>query len=238
MSWTARARGQEGAWFAAREAETVARLRASTAAGAGPGAGAAPMSWAAAAAVQTKTKAGMHPADMIFEHVPGRKAPTRFTNALDSFQLGTRVTLGRGKWATGEASVFRADEGRRLAQLPAPALSRQAVARQEKVAAAALDAATHRGLIVFPKFTPGRAFLWGTILAVWGTGVAMTLGSKTTGVKTVPELETFVREASEVPMSSLKGNLVGAVDAVVGSEAPMQALPESQFVRTLKGRLT
>ena len=71
-----------------------------------------------------------------------------------------------------------------------------------------------------------------------GTGTAVTLGPKTTGVKTVPELETFVREASQAPVSSLKGNLVGAVDAVVGSEAPMQALPESQFVRTLKGRLT
>ena len=103
MAFTARARGQEGAWFAAREAETVARLRASTAAGAG--AGAAPLSWAAAAALETKTKAGMHPADMIFEHVPGRKAPTRFTNALDSFQLGTRVTLGRGKWAGNTSSV-------------------------------------------------------------------------------------------------------------------------------------
>ena len=47
--------------------------------------------------------------------------------------------------------------------------------RQAKIERAALESPLVQGYRLLPHFTPGRAFVWGSILAVWGTaGLAMS----------------------------------------------------------------
>ena len=38
---------------------------------------------------------------------------------------------------------------------------------------------------LLPQFTPGRAMMWGTILALWGTGAIVASSSRSLGIRRV-----------------------------------------------------
>lgn len=42
-----------------------------------------------------------------------------------------------------------------------------------------------RGMRLLPVFSPGRALLWGTILAAWGTGAVVASSSRALDIRTV-----------------------------------------------------
>lgn len=42
-----------------------------------------------------------------------------------------------------------------------------------------------RGMRLLPVFSPGRALLWGTILAAWGTGAIVASSSRALDIRTV-----------------------------------------------------
>ena len=50
---------------------------------------------------------------------------------------------------------------------------------------AAIDSRTLNGMRLMPEFTPGRAMLWGTILAFWGTAAAVAGTARALDIHTV-----------------------------------------------------
>ena len=81
------------------------------------------------------------------------------------------------RWTVGD--------GKRLAQTPHKPLTFYERVRLEKQQKAAIQTPLVQGYRLLPEFTPGRAMLWGTILAVWGTAAIVASTAKSLDIKTV-----------------------------------------------------
>lgn len=57
-----------------------------------------------------------------------------------------------------------------------------------RVARAQLESPQLAGLRLLPTFTPGRALMWGSILALWGTAAVVASSSRALGIQTVGNL--------------------------------------------------
>mmetsp|Transcript_3473 Transcript_3473/g.10003 ORF Transcript_3473/g.10003 Transcript_3473/m.10003 type:complete len:164 (-) Transcript_3473:492-983(-) len=101
---------------------------------------------------------------------------------VHEWKLGTQVSFGPGRWANGEASIWDVKSGKELAQTPSKQATWAEEIRMKKVAKAQYESPLVAGYRLLPEFTPGKAFFWGTVLAVWGTGVGSVLFSKTYGI--------------------------------------------------------
>ena len=141
-----------------------------------------------------------------------KRAPVH--NTFVDYLRVPRVSMGRGRWDVEQgASVFSVADGKRLATLavdeveaaPKTLSARVALARQVVVESAKVDATTTAsGLRVYPMLNPGRAFMWGTIFAVWGSAFAVLAASKAAGVATVEDLDDFVNRAAQAPVDNFK----------------------------------
>lgn len=89
------------------------------------------------------------------------------------------------RWTVGDASIFSVDDGKRLAQTPHKPPTFYERIRLEKQQKAAIQTPLVKGYRLLPEFTPGRAMLWGTILAVWGTAAVVASTAKSLDIKTV-----------------------------------------------------
>jgi hypothetical protein len=89
------------------------------------------------------------------------------------------------RWAGGEASIWDVKAGKDLAQTPSKQASWAEEIRAKKIAKAQFESPLVSGYRLLPEFTPGRAFVWGTILSVWGVAVATTVVSKSYGITAV-----------------------------------------------------
>lgn len=89
------------------------------------------------------------------------------------------------RWTVDDASIFSVDDGKRLAQTPHKPLTFYERIRLEKQQKAALETPLVKGIRLLPEFTPGRAMLWGSILAVWGTAALVVSTAKSLDIKTV-----------------------------------------------------
>jgi hypothetical protein len=98
---------------------------------------------------------------------------------LQNFSLGTSFSLGRGRWTAEDVSIFSVADGKRMASTPAAPINNYENIRMIKIQKAAMETPTVAGYRVLPELTPGRAMLWGTVLAIWATGafVATTMKS-------------------------------------------------------------
>ena len=88
----------------------------------------------------------------------------------------TLISLNR--WTNPDASIFSVAKGKELAQLPAKLPTNYEVIRQKRISQAALESPVVQGIRLLPEFTPGRAFFWGTVLAVWGTAAVTVTACK------------------------------------------------------------
>ena len=98
------------------------------------------------------------------------------------------------RWTVGDASIFSVDDGKRLAQTPHKPLTFYERIRLEKQQKAAIETPLVKGIRLLPEFTPGRAMLWGSILAVWGTAAIVMSTANSLKIKTVSQrtLQGFV----------------------------------------------
>lgn len=87
----------------------------------------------------------------------------------------------------GDASIFSVDDGKRLAQTPHKPPTFYERIRLEKQQKAAIETPLVKGIRLLPEFTPGRAMLWGSILAVWGTAAIVMSTAKSLNIKTVSQ---------------------------------------------------
>ena len=92
-----------------------------------------------------------------------------------------------------DASIFSVADGKKLAQTPHKPPTFYERLRAEKQQRAALETPLVRGMRLLPEFTPGRAMLWGTILAVWGTAAVFASTARSLDIKTVSSAASWGR---------------------------------------------
>jgi len=152
-----------------------------------------------------------------------------------------QVSMGRAKWEVhGDASVFSVKDGKRLATtLPDPVtpanatkIERVALARQNVVEMHAVDSSTVKGIRLYPKLNAGRAFLWGSVLAVWGSAVLIIGCRKALKIDTVEDLDGFVNRSLAKPVAGLQANL----ETKFQKQQEYKQLKENDFFRGLKNK--
>ncbi|KAL4434134.1 hypothetical protein ABPG75_000575 [Micractinium tetrahymenae] len=188
-----------------------------------------------------------HKTDYVYAHNPGQAPPPRLSEA-ERMKTGMHVDLGPSKWNPGgEGSVFSlsqslAEEAPRQ-NLPPHEAAR--LARLQK-AAGAVEMPTLFGYKLAPGLTPGRAFFWGGVLAVWGTAALVAASGD----------DLPVRKQYPGPMCCLHMPLLLLCCSAIGERLAAFFLPwrerysltpaeraeraereHSEFVRKLKDRM-
>lgn len=94
-----------------------------------------------------------------------------------------------------DVSIFDVAEGKKLAATPRSKPNMFEMRRAQSIQKAAMDTPLVNGYRLYPEFNPGRAFFWGSILAVTG----MLIGSK---------IACIVLEIKEVITTNVKQTYV------------------------------
>lgn len=149
--------------------------------------------------------------------------------------LGTPVSFGRARWTVGDASIFSVDDGKRLAQTPHKPLTFYERVRLEKQQKAAIQTPLVQGYRLLPEFTPGRAMLWGTILAVWGTAAVVASTAKSLDIKTTDEAAGKLRDVFAPVAGSLSAALMPLKGMV--SATSVRSEQQSELAVRLKAKL-
>lgn len=178
------------------------------------------------------------PSIPVYEYKAGPMAPPRPTQR---FELGTRVSFGRARWTSNDASIFSVADGRRLAQTPPPRATYYESIRAEKIQKAQLATPTLRGFRLLPELTPGRAFLWGTVLALWGTGALVATTAKSLNILSFEDAPSVLK-ATFAPLAvALESNLAPLRESMAATTAAGGAVREdaqqSEFVDRIRVKL-
>jgi hypothetical protein len=128
-----------------------------------------------------------------------------------------------------------------MASTPAAPLNHYDSIRMNKIQKAALETPTVAGYRVLPELTPGRAMLWGTVLAVWATGAVVATAMRNLeiqGAADAPEklrliFAPFVAGVHEV-LAPWRSTLSTA--SAAGSEA-REETAQSMIVQKFKDTL-
>lgn len=80
------------------------------------------------------------------------------------------------RWDVDGTSIFSVGQAKEMAQTPQRLPTAFEAKRMSKIQTAAYDSPLVQGYRLLPQFTPGRALMWGSILAVWGTA-AVAMGT-------------------------------------------------------------
>lgn len=174
----------------------------------------------------------------VFEYERGLLPPPR---PLPSFGLGTQFSLGRGRWTAEDVSIFSVADGKRMASTPPKAISNYENIRMTKIQRAALETPTMAGYRLLPEFTPGRAMLWGTVIAMWATGAVVATAMKNLEIEGAADASGKIRAvvapwaaALERKLAPLRSGM--SVATAAGIEA-RDGTAQSEMVRQLKERL-
>jgi len=162
-----------------------------------------------------------------------------------------RVSMGRAKWEIHEdASVFSVADGKRLAlsgtdgssgddasamPLRNPKSIKVDMARQARIESSQVVQETYKGYRVYPKLNPGRAFVWGSVLALWGTCFLLVSGKKLFNINSVEDLDTFVNRSLEKPVDSIKVSLTETLKPKQSAE-DYQKFQKNKFFDNLKSK--
>ena len=173
-----------------------------------------------------------------FEYVKGvtpvpRRAPSgAFGN------LGSQVSMGRMRWTSDGVSIFSVADGKQLASTPAKPLNHYENIRMTKIQKAALQTPTVLGgYRVLPELTPGRALLWGTVLAVYGTSALVMSTASYLEIKSLGDVkETMSRVLGPFGEGLRSGMLRLAPVRGAGEEVQQEAWV-GEFVSRLKTKL-
>lgn len=111
-------------------------------------------------------------------------------------RLGTaKVSLGRARWNADGASIFSVNDGKRLAQTPVREPTAWELNRARKISSAAVDKRVVSGIRLMPEYTPARAMLWGSILALWGTGALVATAARRLDIHSTEDASEKLRDA-------------------------------------------
>lgn len=137
----------------------------------------------------------------------------------------TGVKLNAARWsapASAETlSIFDTKGAVATLSSPVPpeAMTAGMRALADRVARAQQQQATVAGFRLFPDLTPGRAFMWGTIVAVWGVSLATLASARALGIYSKEDIPIRMREHL-APIKEWSRTHLGAVsDAMAASTA-------------------
>ena len=177
-------------------------------------------------------------ANPVFEYKRGLVPPPR---PLQSFGLGTQFSLGRGRWTSDDVSVFSVSEGKKMASTPPKAITNYENLRMMKIQKAALETPTMAGYRLLPELTPGRAMLWGTVIAIWATSAVVATTMRNLDINGTQDASSKMRavvgpwaEALQNKLAPLRAGM--SLAAAAGSEAG-EVTAQSEVVQRLKQRL-
>lgn len=141
----------------------------------------------------------------VFQYKPGLAPPPR---QLERFgQLGSQFSLGRSRWVVDDVSIFSVADGKRLASTPPSGATYYENLRMNKIQRAALETPTLAGYRLLPEFTPGRAMMWGTILAMWGTGALVATAMRTLDIQGAADASSKIKPLFEPMVDYLRSSL-------------------------------
>lgn len=182
---------------------------------------------------QSTLQLGRPAGEYVYQHVKGVVPVPKPTMSWST--LGTPVSFGRARWTVGDASIFSVDDGKRLAQTPHKPLTFYERIRLEKQQKAAIETPLIKGIRLLPEFTPGRAMLWGSILAVWGTAAIVMSTAKTLGIHTTAEASDKLRNI----IAPMAGGLSSAFTPLKGmvSATDMRSQQQSELASRLRAKL-
>lgn len=146
--------------------------------------------------------------EYYYQHIPSM-FPARKPSMASNFTLGIGpIGMGRARWGIDGTSVFSVEDGKRLAQMPVREPTHYERIRADRIARTQLESPTLRGMRLLPVFTPGRAFFWGSVLALWGSAAAVMSIGKSLGIKKAEDtnqvLADVLRPWSEAVRQSLQ----------------------------------
>ena len=96
------------------------------------------------------------------------------------------------RFTTHDASIFSVAEGAKLAQTPPKQITHFEQLRANRIAKAALETPLLNGMRLLPEYTPGRALLWGSVIALWGSGAIFMTAAKGLNIHAVRPLHPAV----------------------------------------------
>lgn len=121
--------------------------------------------------------------EYYYKHLPSI-FPAQRQSMASGLTLGIGpVNMGRARWDIDGASIFSVEDGKRLAQMPVREPTHYERIRADRIARSQLETPTIRGMRLLPVFTPGRAFFWGSVLALWGSAAAIMSIGRSLGIK-------------------------------------------------------
>lgn len=200
-AFAARLNAAEGSFFRSEQrAATERHLQRLVDAGKLPGTALAPVGAPAPAApglfadVPVTVINSKPASEVVFQY---NGIPVPRMSATESWaRLGTsKVSLGRARWGSDGASIFSVQDGKRLAQTPPKLPTPWELNRARKIADASVDARVVSGIRLMPEYTPARAMLWGSILALWGTGALVATAARSLDIHSKEEAGAKLREA-------------------------------------------
>lgn len=163
----------------------------------------------------------------IFQYKPGLAPPPRHIERFG--QLGSQFSLGRSRWVVDDVSIFSVADGKRLASTPPSGATYYENLRMNKIQRAALETPTVAGYRLLPEFTPGRAMMWGTILAMWGTGALVATAMKTLDIHGVADASSKIKPLFEPMVEYLRSQLAPLKQVlalkVAGASTVTEGLP-------------
>jgi hypothetical protein len=173
-----------------------------------------------------------------FEYIKGVTPVPRKAPSASMGNLGSQVNMGRMRWTSDGVSIFSVADGKELASTPAKPLNHYENIRMQKIQKAALQTPTVLGgYRVLPAMTPGRALLWGTVLAIYGTSAVVMSTASYLEIKSIGEVrETMARVLGPLGRS-LKDGMAGFSAMRGQGEVREEAAWFGDFVSRLKVKL-
>jgi len=197
-----------------------------------------------AAAKRGMTKTSVRSTNPLKVDIDTSKMGRRNYNNFMDYLKVPQVNMGRSKWEVNDdASIFSVKDGKRLAvtnveesthlrTTSGARTARVALARQMHVESAQVDATTYKGMRMYPKLNAGRAFMWGSVLALWGTSLLVLGSSKFLKIQTVEDLDTFVQKNASKPVENIKNTL--QTNFKPKNPEDYHRMKDAQFIDTLK----
>ena len=120
---------------------------------------------------------------------------------VDSLTMGSRVSLGKGKWSAGtvnsgveNTTIFSVHKAADLmSEAPKYLDGVESRAARHMVDTSFVEVAGKR-IKLMPDPTPGRAMAWGGTLALWGTAAIVVGSCKVLGINSMVDLRRVMGE--------------------------------------------
>lgn len=177
--------------------------------------------------------------EYYYKHLPSI-FPAQRPSMASGLTLGIGpVSMGRARWDIDGASIFSVEDGKRLAQMPVREPTHYERIRADRIARSQLDTPTVRGMRLLPVFTPGRAFFWGSVMALWGSAAAVVSLGRSLGIEKADDThQVMVRilgpwsESIKNGLQPLKAHLQARAATTDGAPAE-----RSQFLDRMRAQL-